>query len=514
MGGALAEESQALLAEISARHPNWQPSPGDRDDFHVWHESRWGLDGKPELLTDIADDRLVTEAMRLQRERHFEQGDVWRVFCSADPERALRGLRLEADAGQWDSEAWQCMLGAANEKGETTLHFALADQVLRMPVATLRELLPSVASWLQKRRGALSALDQPGGTRFLPLWDRLADLTYGAQDDAAAAEDCGDLLTESLNRPGGVLAWTLLDALSAPKPQRDSRLGAEFKRRFDRLAAAPGRPGLLARVYLVQALAYFDAIDPAWTAEHLSPRLSWDHPEGLALWRSYSHGAIGSARLFNALKPATLAAFELKQLSDDEFESLVTKLINVGIWHQRGEASEYNLTSAEIRRALTVGPSSARQNVAWNLWRIMGDAESEPADKATRWRDVVGPLFRDIWPLDARLRSESTTRNLVLMAQECEGAFPEAVEAILDVIVPYELHQIAHSLRLEDNHSKLVREYPLAFLKLANALIDPAAFPVPNDLAAVLQECQAADSAVANDPAYVRLYGLRRLRNA
>jgi hypothetical protein len=514
-GGAITEESQELLAKISAKYPEWQPSAGDRDDFHFWHESRWGRDGQPELLADIADDRLVKEAMRLQRERHFEQGDVWRVFCSADPERALRGLRVEADNGQWDSEAWRCMLWAANEKGDAAFQFALADLVLRMPDATLRELLPSVPSWLQKRREALSALDQPGGGRFLPLWDRLADLTYGAQDNAPEAEDGGNLLTESLNRPGGVLAWTLLDALSALKPQRDSRFGAELKPRFDRLAAAPGRPGLLARVYLVRALAYFDAIDPAWTQEHLSPRLSWDHPEGLALWRSYAHGAIGSARLFNALKPATLVAFERKQLSDNEFEGLVSKLLNVGIWHQRGEGSEYNLTSAEIRRALTVGPSSARRNVALDLWRIMGDAEGEPADKATRWRDIVGPLFRDIWPLDARLRSKSTTRNLVLMAQECEGSFPEAVEAILDVIVPYELYQIAHSLLgLEDKHRELVRQYPLAFVKLANALIDPVAFPVPNDLAAALQECLAADPAVAIDPAYVRLYGLRRLRNA
>ena len=513
-GGALTGESQALLAEISARHPKWQPSAGDCDDFHVWTESRSGPDGQPELLADIADDRLVKEAMRLQRERHFEQGDVWRAFCSADPERALRGLRLEADNAQWDSEAWRCLFWETNEIGDAAFQFALADLVLKMPEAPLRVLLPTVSSWLQKRRGVLSALDQPGGARFLPVWDRLADLTYGAQGDATNAEDGGDLSNESLSRPGGVLAGTLLDALSALKPERDSRLSADLKPRFDRLAAAVGRPGLLARVYLVRSLAYLDAIDPAWTEEHFWPRLSWDHPEGLALWRSYAHGAIGSARLFNALKPATLAAFERKQLSDNEFQGLVSNLLSVGISHQRGEASEYNLTSAEIRRALTVGPSSARPNVAWNLWRIMGDAEGEPADKATRWRDVVGPLFRDIWPLDARLRSKGTTRNLVLMAQECEGAFPEAVEAILDVIAPYELYHIAHSLRLEDKDRDLARRYPLAFVKLANALIDPAVFPVPNDLAALLHECLTANPAVANDPAYVRLYGLRRQRNA
>jgi hypothetical protein len=512
-GGVLTKESQELLVEISARHPTWQPSAGDRDDFHVWHESGSGPDGKPELLADIADDRLVKEAMRLQRERHFEQGDVWRLFCSADPERALRGLRLEAENGQWDPEAWRCLLWAATEKREVAFQFMLADLILRMPDAPLRELLHSATSWLQRQYEVLST-DQPGGARFLPLWDKLADLTYDSQEGATDAEDGDDLLTASLNRPGGVLAWALLDVLGALKLQRDSGLGADIKSRFDRLVAAAGRPGLLARVYLVRALAYIEAIDPVWVEQHFQPRLSWDHPEALALWRSYAHGAIGSARLFNASKSAILEAFERKQLSDNEFEGLVSKLLSVGIWHQRGECLEYNLTSAEIRRALAVGPPSARRNVAWNLWRMMGRPEGEPVDKAERWREVVGPLLRNIWPLDANLRGKGTTQNFVLMALECEQAFPEAVQAILDFLVPYQLYQISHSLRLESNHDHLVSEYPLAFVRLANALIDPSVFPVPSDLAALLQECVVADPSVASDPAYTRLYGLRRQRNA
>jgi hypothetical protein len=145
----------------------------------------------------------------------------------------------------------------------------------------------------------------------------------------------------------------------------------------------------------------------------------------------------------------------------------------------------------------------------------MGEEGGEPADdKATRWRDVAGPLFAGIWPLDARLRSTDTSRNLVLMAEECEEAFPEAVDAILDLIVPYELHQLSTTLRLENKHSDLVRQFPLAFVKLVNALVDPTLFAVPGDLGSFLQECLAADPAIAEHPAYIRLNGLRRQRSA
>jgi hypothetical protein len=420
-GGALTASSQQVVAKISSRHPTWQPSVGDREDFHYWHETRSGPDGQPELLQHISDAGLVKEAMRLQRERHFEQGDVWRVFCSADPERALRGLRLEADNGEWDPEAWRCLLWAANDKGDASFQFGLADLILKMPEASLRELLPAATSWLQRRREALSASDRPGGPGFLPLWDRFADVAYARQEDAAETEDDDDLITESLNRPGGTLAWSLLDALGTSNPQRNSGLGAELKPRFDRLAAAPGRPGLLARVYIVRSLAYLDAIDPAWAEANFQLRLSWDHPEALPLWRSFAHGGIGSAPLFNALKLAALAAFERQELSDYEFEGVVSNLLSVAMWHKLGKRPEYKLTTAEVRRALTIGPSSARRSVSWNLWCMMGkdgsendevgDADGAISDKPARWRTVVGPLFRDIWPLDAGLRSESTTQN-------------------------------------------------------------------------------------------------------
>jgi hypothetical protein len=401
----------------------------------------------------------------------------------------------------------------------------LADLLLRMPAASFDQILTAITSWLQRRRSVLSATDGPGGARFLPIWDRCADLAYLPETEAdAAGKDSRDLATEALNRPGGVLAWSLLDALGAPEPKRDTGLDPTLRPRFDRIATAEGWPGLLGRVNLARSLAYLDAIDPVWVAANLEPRLAWGHPEALPLWRSYAGGGVGSPRLFNALKPAMLAAFERQELSDDEFEGLISKLLSVAVWHQRGEEPQYNLSAVEVRRALAVGPPSARRNVSWNLWRMMakphhvnGAADGDEAavvDKPTWWRTVIGPLFRDIWPLDARLRSKSTTRNFVMMVLECEAAFPEAVEAILDLVVPYELHQLAHSLRLENKHSALVQQHPRAFVRLVNALIEPTDFRVPGDLGTFLQECVAADAAVASDPAYVRLNGLRRQRGA
>jgi hypothetical protein len=513
-GGELATDSQNLLKEISARHLQWKASAGDRDDFSSWIEGRWRPMGHPELLEKIADESLVNEAVRLQSERPFEEGDVWRKLCSADPYRALQGLGLEAGHGRWEAGAWRDLLWAAADNGEQELQFQLADLLVQMPDGLLQELLRPAAMWLRNRREVLSLADVPGGPWFLRLWDHLASLTYRDQEPEDAGAFSNDLVHQSVNSPGGILAWTLLDALNATKPAAATGLGPEFEPRFDKIVAADGRPGLLGRVYLVCNLPNLEWVAPDWTVK-LSPLFSWAHPEALAMWRSYSQANnMVSSRLINALKLDMLKVFEWRSLSDPELNGLISKLLSVGLRQQRGQGLDYDLTNREIKRALTAGPPAVRRNASWIFWRVMGDENGEPANKLTRWRQIIGPFFREIWPLDASLRSEEATRNLVMMALECEAAFPEAVEAILDLVVPYRLNQISYSLRLEPRYDQFVRQYPLAFVRLTNALIDPAAYPVPHDLATLLQDCLSANPAVANDPAYNRLYGLRRQRSA
>jgi hypothetical protein len=511
--GELSEESRALLAEVTARHPKWQPEPGDRDDFSIWHTSKVGPDGHPDLLAGVDDDRLVQEAFRLQQERQYDEGDLWRVFCNADPERALRGLRHEGDADRWDPDAWRYLFWAASEQGDAGFQRELAELVLRMPDATLNEILHAAGSWMVRQRETLAEAIEGGEPRFLSVWDRLADLAYENQGGAETESGFdGDLINEALNRPGGDLASALLDALAATKPADNSGLGDVLGPRFLRLVEASNRAGLLGRVYIVRELAYLDAIDPDWTGEHLVPRLDWAHEEALPLWQAYAHGRIGHARLFNALKPAMLQAFERRSLSARALEGVFVKLFSVAAWHLKDQGAEYALASTEAKRALAVAPGEVRQNAASHLWRMMSD--DKIADKAAHWRDFVKPLLQGIWPLDARARGKGTSERLVLMALECGSALPDAVESILDFVVPYQFSSLTHALRLEKRHQDLFREYPDAFLRLANAIIDPDVFQVPNDLPKFLEECIALDPALENDPAYIRLYGLRRRQNA
>ena len=100
------------------------------------------------------------------------------------------------------------------------------------------------------------------------------------------------------------------------------------------------------------------------------------------------------------------------------------------------------------------------------------------------------------------------------MALAVDASFSDAVDAIADLIVPYEIDLLAQTLLLQHEHATLVARYPRPFLRLTSALIDPALYPVPSDLGPLLKRCADADPDCRSEPTYIRLYGLSRRRAA
>lgn len=469
-----------------------------------------GPQGDIDLLKDVSDAELVGEALRIARERRLDQGDLWRQFCSSDPDRAFRGLWAEAQTGNWNAAAWGPLFWAPDSSLQDSLKVEIADAVLAMPVTALGELIDMIANWILKHRAFLD--DQPLNrmSRLWRLWDCLSELVYA--DHTAADPRDEDLIGRALNLPGGVLARILVDHLAAAEPAPGAGLGG-LEPRFTLVARAEGEAGLLGRVHFARALGYLHQTAPDWTAAEMVPRFQLEHAEALAMWRANAQATAGSLELFNTLKAPLLEVIPRIELSDDERCHLATRLFSVLIRHQKGFAHEYRLAADEVRGLLTTGPARLRDHFAWLLCRLQADdtpANVQPAAKGARWRQLVGPIFQQIWPLDARLRTEGASKNLVSMVIKTEDAFPEAVNAVVDVLAPYKLY----SIRRRISRAALIERYPRAIIKLAGALIDPRLQPVPGDLARLLDDCQQHDPQIVHEPAFLRLDGFKRLSGA
>ncbi|MFW8596037.1 hypothetical protein [Cribrihabitans neustonicus] len=383
-----------------------------------------------------------------------------------------------------------------------------------MPDDTISELTSTITDWIRTHRAYLA--DQPqGGTSLLwKLWDRLAHLVYDDDSDFDTVSD--DLVDRALNLPGGELAWTLLDHLIAEKPEPGTGLGV-MEPRFLHVARSDSEAGLLGRVHFSRAMNYLHHIAPNWTSAEMLPRFQEGHTEAMAMWKANAQSRVGSPELFNALKQPLLAFIPRPDLSDNESSNLVTRLIDITIWRQLGSASEYELSAAEVRDLLVIGPARLREHVAWLLWRLQADNSSEEGDlgeKGDRWKNLVGPIFQAIWPLDVRLRTKRASENLVLMVMETDKAFPEAVGTIVDYLEPYQIYALEHAFRLERAHEDLIARYPRSIIILTNALVDPELHPVPSDLGKLLDDCIEIDPEVANIEAYLRLNGFRRFGGA
>ena len=503
-GGLLAKETLDVLAEITQRHPEWRAGPDDRDDFSSWISSARGHQGRPETLADVPDAALVAEAMRLQQAHPFEQGDLWRTLCRADPQRALRGLIADAVAGPWAPYAWREFIDAACDAGDGVLDGEIAHLVQTLPHAILTEVLASVVAWLRRRWRELPRGENRDASDVLALWDRLAELVYRAEPRDEDL-DRSDRMSEAINDPGGMLVELLLDLLNESKPSVGVGLGEQLETRFQLAASAPHHSGLLARSILTERLPSLYRVAPDWVAATLLPRLATEHPESRQLWRARLTGnAPSNPNLFNALKVPFLQLFRPGSTAPPYEQCLASHLLESAFWARSPDGKQISLLPGEVRIALASSTVGVRQQAAWLLWRMVSD-EQHGHDGASRWREHVGPFFRDIWPLDAAARDPSVSERLTRMVFECGEAFPDAVDTVVPVLVPFQLWSLPTYAPSDERYGGVLATHPGHVLKLLDAIIDRKRYPPPHDLARLLGACSAADRKLVNTPIYLRL---------
>jgi hypothetical protein len=198
--------------------------------------------------------------------------------------------------------------------------------------------------------------------------------------------------------------------------------------------------------------------------------------------------------------------------ASENIAGLAYNLVQLSRWAIDHPSGVSGSLLPQIRAALAAAHPKLRERTARVLWVRMAGENDETFDRAGRWRLEVGRVFDQIWPLDANARDPDTSRNLVMMALECGDAFPDAVEAIRDVVVPYDVVTIGGWLQGQPSHREATAGHPRAFFRLLDAVLSYEKDAIPTDLGSVLDECLAADQSLRSEPSFVRLDALRRRR--
>jgi len=237
-----------------------------------------------------------------------------------------------------------------------------------------------------------------------------------------------DAFTDAINSPPGRLAELVLGKITKG---RGSELSDDVRSRLDRLIDAPGKAGLLARVRLARDVPFLFEHAPNWTTSRIVPLFDWASPDAASVWSARKYSSyIGSPKLFSLIKQPFLQMFGRSDMDAQDLEKFAEWLTTISIVNH-AKAAGYPLLDTEARSALRKAGGRSLSSVGHRLAVEMQSAKSE--EKIKHWQNVVGPVFRGIWPLDVELQTPAATFTLVRILLATGEAFPQAA----DVIIPF-----------------------------------------------------------------------------
>lgn len=502
-GGELPPEATRFLDRIAASYPAGSIPLPDEDGKPAG--GRLPMDARdPGSLAGLADEALVPEVLRSREGGGY---GAWGLLCEADPSRALRAVATVGAAGRTREFLWP-LLSAAGESGADGLQDGVAELLRDMPAIELGTILPPAASWIWQRAGKAS----PGSEmpdRMAGAWDLLATIQFAPEPGPETG--AGATMDEALNSTAGTVALALLAWLGKSGRAPGRGFGPEFTARLDVLARAPGKAGLHARMLLVRDLTFLHHVDPDWAAGTVVPMFEPGRSEAPCLWDARAGHAACPAALFNATKNSFLWAVQRRGDERRGGRLLVLYLLEIARRKQESRGGDYDLGWPETRSALSRAPRPVRTSASWLLWRWADEKGGNP-ERAIRWRSWLGPLFGAIWPLDADARDPATSRNLALMAMSCGDACAEAVEAVADFIVPFDIVTVDGWLR-PFGQEPGAGVSPHALLRLLDLALGPDPARIPLDLGPTLDGAVSSGGSAGLGDAFARLQRLRRRAN-
>jgi hypothetical protein len=488
--GRLSADAQAMLDRLRRRWPTWRLRPKDRAGFHVWSGLADFVASDTEVLRGVSDALLVATADTAVDEAGFRDSGVWPALCRTDASRALRGLEEEVAVGRWPAWAWNSLLCETTKQQDRQFVARVAQLLLQYPKERFSEVAADASWWLNE---VTKTLDEE---LLWPLWDRIAEASLKTK----STQTTSDTLTAALNHPAGRLAEVLLKKLT--KSSSGGELAEPQRLRLDKLTTAQGDFGNLARARLAAEVSFLFEQAPRWTKERIVPLFDWSSSEAGAAWSARQYASyIGSPALFGLTKRHFLELFGRAEVSEEELQTFAQWLAAIVIANQRGSV-RYPITPTEARSALRRAGERSLPSVGHRLAIEMEGAK--PDEKVAVWREVIGPVFRSIWPLDVELQTSASTFKLVQLLRASGAAFREAAELVIPFIRPDTLHGVS-VYSISEAEDILYSSSPEMMLDLTAAVVGDSPLRRTHELRRTLERIRERAPYLANTGKFQKL---------
>jgi hypothetical protein len=270
----------------------------------------------------------------------------------------------------------------------------------------------------------------------------------------------------AINRSMGHLASAFFSGLFALSLKAGDGIPAEHRVRLDTLVGRGDSAHRFARVIAASRLPYLFAIDPDWAANNLIPLLDWDSDsdEAAAAWQGFAWNPRVSKDLWPLIKNSFLLAFTQPRL--DELGECATTMAQIVML----AGLEFDLAPAQAREAIRSMTDRMRGDALFWLWNDLLRAKNDPGDGRSaddQWRHKVETWLSRAWPKNPELITTAVSRKFALLPTSLETEFPNAVQSVLQFVVPGDADFVVDRLI----EGKFGQKYPEATLKLLRAVI-------------------------------------------
>lgn len=497
-GQALSDRAKQTLIDLLTAHPDWM-GEGEQDDFRSWSSGARmvGRQGDISVLAGTEPDQLLERVEEVAAGNPFDQGDLWRLYCDAEPATALEALRSSDPTSTLKSGAWQSFFWSITASEDVPIQKAALDAICD-PAFVFRPYT-AIADWLLRKRSVLP-IDT---TQFLAVWDRVF---HAINLDGRPIQDQSrrDVVMSMLNSAEGKIGTLLLEEYERVRGDGHEVERDAIFHRIEAIVSAEEELGFLGSASVMDGIRVLFSEAPEWTAVHLLPLTKWSSPFAPAAWSVLLRGNVPRPDLYAAIKVDLIEAGTHDEI-DRSVESVASWLIAPLLWAQAPNGPIPEITAVEVRRALARSVESVRSSAAFWLSAAITQL---PGDTATVWRERLGPLFREIWPLEPQCRSRSASLHLVRLALQTGDAFADAIDAIAPALSPLDSWDIESWLGRDEDAKAFYASAPGALLTLFDAVV--ATENVPSGLLAMLERLVESEAALANDRRFLKLIGWAR----
>ena len=514
-GCQLSNTTLNALRRLRRVDPDWRPEWDEAADES--YDAIGGIvlsESDPAQIIDAPLDKVVSLAV--QHTGHsFSELKEHRPFdglVKQRPRKAVAALTREARKGNYPTPFWDATLQEWPEEASLRLVWVFCERLARLPSKIVAELQSTLFRWIEKCFLRLAGQDR---ARFLRVLDTLLDKLFEG-GPAATKSGIGEVylagqrlrqsrrtLDHAINGPVGRATEILLNLLSAAKPKAASHIPTDLKSRLERLIVAPGEGGDHAICTIARRLRWLDYVDPDWTRSTI---LSWFDPESPAAepaWNGFLHdNRLPEPALFSSLKLhfLNLFAHASKWNGGDHTFRRLHEFLVIGCFRQ-GKKPAY-ISYDEVRHALQQTDDKGRAHSINCISRAPFHGDR------TKWRRFGKPFLRRAWPTETRCQTHLTSRQLVALAQKARDSFPEVVEAILPLLVPFShgnlfVHGLTRQSDKEDE--ALATRFPDVALALIDKLVPDGPDQLPYNLGTAVEMIAEKKPSLRKDSRWRRL---------